>query len=274
MEISRLRKLSISHLILIILNEENSDILRKCAEVELRKRIKHLGWEFDDLLHFDDKVIQQRGYDVDNYLISQNVSLQQLMETYLTYCNGKCYEENGLLFSEKNLCNENDLGSPFFTRVCNREIRNLDRRIGNGNQGQDNRNLVKMRNVLQERKNKIREDRIDLLKNNPCEALCYNDALYQIDEEILLEPYMNLSQEERYRYLSSPFGIVKLSIADLLNDTILDPDEVQYLYGLHFIRKDAAKLSQQKRQIMSQVMRKSYDVDYSTETMRKVLSAK
>lgn len=274
MEISRLKKLSISHLILIILNDKNSDILRKCAEVELRKRIKHLGWCYDDLLHFDDKVIQQRGYDVDNYLISQNVSLQQLMETYLTYCHDKCFEENSLLFSEKNLCNENDLGSPFFTRVCNREIKNLDRRIGNGTQGQDNRDLVIVRNLLQERKDKIRQDRIDLLKNNPYEALCYNDALYQIDDEIIFDLYMNLSEEERYRYLSSPIGVAKLSIADILNDTILDPDEVQYLYGLHFIRKDSAKLKQQKRQIMSQVMKRSYDVDYSTDAMRKVLSTK
>ena len=43
MEISKLRKLSISNLILIILNDKYPDVVRRCAEVELRTRIKHLG---------------------------------------------------------------------------------------------------------------------------------------------------------------------------------------------------------------------------------------
>lgn len=269
MEIRSLKNLSISNLILIILNNEYQDIVRKCAEVELRKRIKHLGWEYDDLLHFDDKVISQRGLDVNNYLISQNVNLQQLMETYFTYCHGKCYEENGLLFSEKSLCNGNDLGSPFFTRLCNREISRLDKRIGRG-YASDNRDLVKARGLLEDRKNKIREEKLALLKDLPCEFLCYNDALYQIDEEILLEPYMNLSEEDRYKYLSSPLGIVKLSIGDLLSDTILDPDEIQYLYGLHFVRKDGRKLTRQKLQLLSQ-MNSGYQIDYSSEAMKRVL---
>lgn len=50
MEIKDLRNVSISNLILIILNDKNSDIVRKCAEVELRKRIKNVGWKYDDLL--------------------------------------------------------------------------------------------------------------------------------------------------------------------------------------------------------------------------------
>ena len=102
MEISKLRKLSISNLILIILNDKYPDVVRRCAEVELRTRIKHLGWEYDDLLHFDDKVIQERGLDIENYLLSPQVSLQQLMETYFQYVYRKKYEENGLLFSEKH----------------------------------------------------------------------------------------------------------------------------------------------------------------------------
>ena len=132
MEISKLRKLSISNLILIILNDKYPDVVRRCAEVELRTRVKHLGWEYDDLLHFDDKVIQERGLDIENYLLSPQVSLQQLMETYFKYVYRKKYEENGLLFSEKHLCNENDLGSPFFTKICRREIARLDRSIGRG----------------------------------------------------------------------------------------------------------------------------------------------
>ncbi len=72
-------------MILIILNDKNKDILRKCAESELRKRIKNVGLEFDDLLHSDDKIIQKRGLDINNYLISPNINMQQLMETYFMY---------------------------------------------------------------------------------------------------------------------------------------------------------------------------------------------
>ena len=67
MKIVNFKKISISNLILIILNNKNKDILRKCAESELRKRIKNVNCEFDDLLHFDDKVIQKRGLDINNY---------------------------------------------------------------------------------------------------------------------------------------------------------------------------------------------------------------
>ena len=67
MKIVNFKKIRISNLILIILNNKNKDILRKWAESELRKRIKNVNCEFDDLLHFDDKVIQKRGLDINNY---------------------------------------------------------------------------------------------------------------------------------------------------------------------------------------------------------------
>ena len=108
MDIRKLKYLSISNLILIILNKDYSDTVRKCAEVELRKRIKHFDIEFDDLVHFDDKVISERGLDVDNYLLSPRVSVQQLMDSYFNYCYHKKFSENGLLFSEKHLCNDSD----------------------------------------------------------------------------------------------------------------------------------------------------------------------
>lgn len=44
MEIKDLKKISISNLILIILNDKNIDVLRKCAETELRERVKYVGW--------------------------------------------------------------------------------------------------------------------------------------------------------------------------------------------------------------------------------------
>ena len=119
-KVEDLRKLPISHLILIILNDKYGSISREFAEIELKLRIKKLDIEFDDLLQFDDKVIKSRGLDIDNYLISKNVDMQKLMETYFKYDKdkgGEYYSEE-LLFSEKHLCNELNFGEPFFRKVC------------------------------------------------------------------------------------------------------------------------------------------------------------
>ena len=139
MEVWELKKISISNLILVILNDKNDDTLRKCAEIELKRRIRNVGWDYDDLLHFDDKVIKKRGLDVDNYLISPNVNMQQLMETYFMfdkdtelyylfdkdtesyYLSDKYTDTNYLLFSEKHLCNEIGFAEPFFRKICSRE---------------------------------------------------------------------------------------------------------------------------------------------------------
>lgn len=57
--------------------------------------------------------------------------MQQLMETYFMYDWQTNYESNYLLFSEKHLCNNVDFGDVFFTKVCTREIKNLNRRLQN-----------------------------------------------------------------------------------------------------------------------------------------------
>ena len=103
MEIKNFKHLCISNLILIILNNNNTDILRKCAEIELRKRIKNFGCDYDDFLDNEDGVIKARGLNINNYLISPSVDMQQLMETYFLYCKDTDYYDNLLLFSEKHL---------------------------------------------------------------------------------------------------------------------------------------------------------------------------
>lgn len=139
MEIEDLKHLCISNLILVILNKNNTDILRKCAEIELRKRIRNFGCEYDDFLHIDDKVIKERGLNINNYLISPNVDMQQLMETYFLYAKDTHYYANGLLFSEKLLCNKLDFKIEFFSEIdkfviksyC--AIHNIDEKLNLGN---------------------------------------------------------------------------------------------------------------------------------------------
>lgn len=272
MEIKNLKKISISNLILIILNDKNNDILRKCAEIELRKRIKNVGWEFDDLLHFDDKVIQKRGLDVNNYLISPNINMQQLMETYFMYDWQTNYESNYLLFSEKHLCNDVDFGDTFFTKVCTREIRNLNRRLQNSTSESQKEVLLSIKQILEERNKSFNQSKQEILKDDPIELLCHNEAMYQLDGDVgtCHEFLQNCSDEERYKLLSSKLGMLKIGILETLNDTLYDPDLVQYLCGLKFVRRDSSKLSSQKKQLLQQ-LRNNFEVNYETEQIQKVL---
>ncbi|MBQ3021067.1 MAG: hypothetical protein IJD92_02435 [Bacilli bacterium] len=272
MEIKNLKKISISNLILIILNDKNNDILRKCAEIELKKRIKNVGWEFDDLLHFDDKVIQKRGLDVNNYLISPNINMQQLMETYFMYDWQTNYESNYLLFSEKHLCNDVDFGDTFFTKVCTREIRNLNRRLQNSTSESQKEVLLSIKQILEERNKSFNLSKQEILKDDPIELLCHNEAMYQLDGDVgtCHEFLQNCSDEERYKLLSSKLGMLKIGILETLNDTLYDPDLVQYLCGLKFVRRDSSKLSSQKKQLLQQ-LRNNFEVNYETEQIQKVL---
>ena len=64
--------------------------------------------------------------------------------------------------------------------------------------------------------------------------------------------------------------MLKIVILNILNDTLYDPDLVQYLCGLKFVRKDSSKLSSQKKQLLQQ-LRNNFEVNYETEQIQKVL---
>lgn len=274
MDIRNLRKISISHLILTILNDKNDDILRKCAEIELRKRIKNVGWEYDDLLHFDDKVINKRGLDVDNYLISPNVNMQQLMEVYFNYNKGTDFHSNGLLFSEKHLCNELDYGDSFFGKICTEEMNNLDRRISVADTTLEKELFKFIKILLQHRENMVKAVKKENKQENGnfIELLCSNEAMLQLDSGTATchEFWYNLSDEERYKLIKSPTGMLRQSILTFLDDTLFDLDTMQDLSGLMFIRRDSRKLNKQKKQLLQEV-RSGYLVDYQSEEMCKVI---
>lgn len=270
MKIENLKKVSISNLILIILNDKNKDILRKCAESELRKRIKNVNWEFDDLLHFDDKVIQKRGLDINNYLISPNINMQQLMETYFMYDWKTDYYSNNLLFSEKHLCNEVDFGDTFFTKVCTKEIINLNKRLQNSTSESQKEFLLSIKQILEERNKSCNKSKQEILKNNPIELLCCNEAMQHFDEVIGYEFLQNYSNEEIYKLLSSKLGMLKIGTLEILNETLYDSDFFQNLYGLIFVKKDSSKLSFQKKLLLHQ-LENNFEVNYETDQIQKVL---
>ena len=95
--------------------------------------------------------------------------------------------------------------------------------------------------------------------------------MYQLDGEgTCCEFLQNCSDEERYKLLSSKLGMLKIEILNILNNTLYDPDLVQYLCGLKFVRKDSSKLSSRKKQLLQQI-RNNFEVNYETEQIQKVL---
>lgn len=273
MRIEDLKKACISELILIILNNKLNDSLRKYAEIELKQRIRNIGWNYDDLLHFDDNAIKLRGLSVFDYLISPNVNMQQLMETYFKY---EVLENNGepfteLLFSEKHLCNSVSFRDLFFKKICNLEIKNIDRRIKGSNDPSEKGVLRYVQYHLRERQAREKNGIDELVYNNYYDALLTtNEALAQLNEDEILCFLNNISDEEEYRLLKSKFGRFKLDITGKMNSSFLIDDVAQDLYGLRFVLKDSAKLKRQKRILMEQV-KNGYEVDYQNEVMTKAL---
>lgn len=273
MKTKELNTLSVSNLILIILNNEIDDDIRTYAEIELRKRIRNVGWDYNDLLHFDDKVIKERGLEVENYLFSPKVNMQQLMETYFMYDHNATYENNYLLFSEKHMCNELDFGEPFFRKICSIEIDNLDKRIKKNND--EKILLLSVKEMLLTRQKDATDALVDTFKDNPIDLLCSNEAMYQLDGDIYKchKLYNNLSDEEKYKILKSNYRRIKTSLLQLINDTLLDTDLFQNWYGLRFVKKDSSTLNKQKNKLLKQAIN-GYEVDYQSETMQKALKRK
>ena len=271
-KVEDLRKLPISHLILIILNDKYGSISREFAEIELKLRIKKLDIEFDDLLQFDDKVIKSRGLDIDNYLISKNVDMQKLMEAYFKYDKdkgGEYYLEE-LLFSEKHLCNELDLGEPFFRKVCLREIKNINNRLDKIEDLSEKALLVNVKNTLERRNLKTKEAIKQVYdKEFLEEILTINEAFNQIGD-FCYDFVPEMSNEELYKIRISKLKRIKYSLLEVIDDYIFDLDMVQNLYLLNFVRKDGNKLNYQKKKLLRQV-RNGFEVNYNVDAIKNSL---
>lgn len=265
MEIRDLRKQTISGLSLIILNDKNSTIMRNCAEIELKRRIKNLGWKFDDLLHMDDKTIATRGLDIISYLIGPEPTIQQLMEIYFNYYYEKKSSESQLLFSERHICTDLTFLSPFFNNIRNIEITNLSKRIKKCDNEKEKEYLRTFKFALEQKKNEMNKVKEKYYQG--IELLEFNEALQCLGQEDLLEFGKNLTEEEIYKIGLSPLRMLKYDIMLSLNDSVFDADAIDTLYGLKKIIEDSRRLSTQKQKLHNEALTKI--VDYRSEPMRK-----
>ena len=265
MEIRDLRKQTISGLSLIILNDKNSTIMRNCAEIELKRRIKNLGWKFDDLLHMDDKTIATRGLDINSYLIGPDPTIQQLMEIYFNYYYEKKSSESQLLFSERHICTDLTFLSPFFNNIRNIEITNLSKRIKKCDNEKEKEYLRTFKFALEQKKNEMNKVKEKYYQG--IELLEFNEALQCLGQEDLLEFGKNLTEEEIYKIGLSPLRMLKYDIMLSLNDSVFDADAIDTLYGLKKIIEDSRRLSTQKQKLHNEALTKM--VDYRSEPMKK-----
>ena len=265
MEIRDLRKQTISGLSLIILNDKNSTIIRNCAEIELKRRIKNLGWKFDDLLHMDDKTIATRGLDINSYLIGPDPTIQQLMEIYFNYYYEKKVSESQLLFSERHICTDLTFLSPFFNNIRNIEITNLNKRIKRCDNESEKEYLRTFKFALEQKKNEMNKVKEKYYQG--IELLEFNEALQCLGQEDLLEFGKNLTEEEIYKIGLSPIRMLKYDIMVSLNDSVFDADAIDTLYGLKKIIEDSKRLSTQKQKLHNEALTKI--VDYRSEPMKK-----
>lgn len=263
MNVKDLNKLTISHLILIIVDDKQTSFLRKFAEVELKNRIKNLGINSDDLIQMEFSKINARGIDINNYLFRPNPDIQQLMELYFSEVYETKFEDSKLLLSESHLCTDMNSFASFFDKICNIEIKNLSERI------YDNPNketLLLFKNVLEHRKEEIAKER-KIFKGT--DILEFNFAFNCLEDLSLISFESGLSEEEIYAIQKSKMKMLKWFILISLSDKAFESDLLSDLYILKRVLCDSLKLNNQRKILLSQV-KKDFVVDYETENMQKV----
>ena len=266
MEARDLKKIPISHLAMIILDNKNDDYLRKFAEIELNNRIKHLEIQFDDLMQSELEVINKRGLDINNYLFSPNPNMQQLMELYFNEVYATKFEDSKILFSERHLCTDMNFMAKFFDKICDIEIANLSRRINSKYLESDKYTLMLFKKALENRQQYIKDGREKIYKG--LEILEFNSALNYLADRGLLSLVSHYTDEDLNKIDKSNLKKIKYASLVMLQFLLLDYDIFQNLYGMKKVLEDSSKLSSQRRILLSQA-KDGIDVDYEAENMQK-----
>ena len=266
MEARDLKKIPISHLAMIILDNKNDDYLRKFAEIELNNRIKHLEIQFDDLMQSELEVINKRGLDINNYLFSPNPNMQQLMELYFNEVYATKFKDSKILFSERHLCTDMNFMAKFFDKICDIEIANLSRRINSKYLESDKYTLMLFKKALENRQQYIKDGREKIYKG--LEILEFNSALNYLADRGLLSLVSHYTDEDLNKIDKSNLKKIKYASLVMSQFLLLDYDIFQNLYGMKKVLEDSSKLSSQRRILLSQA-KDGIDVDYEAENMQK-----
>lgn len=266
MEAKDMKKFTISNLVLIVLSDKYPDSLRKYAEIELRRRFRNVAWDINDFIDKENKKIEKRGLDINNYLFSKNLDMQKLMEVYFLYYYGYSQNEDDLLFSEKHICG---MSSSVFREILKNEIANLEARIIIDND-KNNLKLLEIFKLALE-KELIYIEKIDKEKENTVflKRIELDEAFQYLKEDKLLSLGFNISDEEIYKIFSSKLLMLKRFIMEEFSDSVLEMDFFQNIYGMKKVLEDSRRLEVQKNNLLKQA-EGTFPVDYESDVMRLV----
>ena len=241
-----MNKLTISNLILLIINKENTSILRNEALKELKKRSYEYGLDYNYFINFDEENINKRGFQTADYLFSRATDMQKLMDTYFSniYTN-----DNKLLLSEMHLCN--NFGH-FFDIITLKEMKNILKRLKDKNISiSEKQRLLKVMEILKDRYNTKGKH----FFSNDDVYLILNYFKYDFSCEEMLSQ-KSLSNNELMR---------RTMLGSLINN-----EYIKYLHLSSIIKKEERKLKEQKRTLLTQV-KNGYNVNYHSEDIDKII---
>lgn len=254
-KIHELKKQTISALFLITNNPSYDYETRKNAEVELRRRMKNLGYDYDAFAEEELQIIQRRGMNLNNYLVGPEPNMQLLMELYFRLHNSS-QDNNPLLFSENHLCNDYYNSHSFFSSICRMEVGNIEEKIERGGESES---LIEAYNIL--------------LNRLLCTRWDASIAGVDIDSVAHLDIFKynhNISDEERSKIASSKVLSVGDAIVGRIDSTLMQSDFAKWLYVNKLLMKDGLLLAKQKQRLRFQAFT-GYDVDYNTDEMKDAL---
>ena len=249
MSANNYKKLMLSELSFIILNNDPDSHYVKEADTELRRRFKYNGCDYDMFLKYEQSAILKRGKDIGNYLIYKNTDAQKLFELYFKSCINNSLIHYEILFSETHLLNE--IGkNQFFDKVLNLEINNLGNRIKNNDKELEKLNQVK-KFLLDIKKKLVRNV---WLENTATDFVFdITPSLYKIYGYWSRKLNDTNEKELKYKFYNLMFNFFY---------NIGETDLGLYAAIHYFIFKDSIKISSQKRKIIKQ-LKNGYVIDYS-----------
>jgi len=237
------------------LSELSFEYLTRLCDSDERDRIKkeilirflNNGCDFYTFISNENKVIEKRGDNIDNYLIKSNPTGEDLFFLYLNYVYKTNYERDNLLLSEIMLCNNTSRYS-FFTKCIKLELKNLKNRIEKNPKDEDLKRLKDIYAVLYNRYN---EEWFSPRYNSLVYAfdgiIPSNNILYSKKVEKAIDDYIKNFSDGYYKYVL---------LSNYLQSEILKDIKTR-----NIIKSEMIRLSSQKESIVKS-LKKDKNINY------------
>lgn len=154
MKIKTMQNISLSELSFIIFSNQFSIDMQRDAYKELKRRFSKNIFSLEAFLEYESKTIKKRGTNINDYLISENASINLLLRLYFSKVYRKeIFQHGNLLFSENLLCHSNG-EKTFFVKALRCELKRLENTKSPYMSTTETETLEKVIEVLKERINK------------------------------------------------------------------------------------------------------------------------